>query len=369
MTLYRRPFAIIGSFLVSVALFSLSLTADAETMRQYRLQKHGTGYQLELTSTPVPDIAADQILVKVHATSLNRRDIYVMQGRYPGPEYTGRVPLSDGAGEVIAVGNKVTHFKVGDRVAGTFFTNWDGGKFAASALSSARGGAVDGMLSEMIVATENSLVKIPAHLSFEEAATLPCAALTAWNGLFKAGNMQTGEYVLLEGTGGVSTFGLLFSAAVGAKPIITSSRDEKLEKARNMGAIGTANYRTNPDWPDEVRKITGGKGVDHVLEVGGEETMPLAIRSLADGGHIAIIGGLSGFGASIRTRDLLLRSASASGIYVGSREDFEAMNALIEEHKIRPLIDKVFSFEDAPAAYKYMQNASFMGKIVIKIVP
>ena len=369
MIVNKQTFVTICSVLASFALLSLNPSIAAETMRQYRLQKHGTGYQLELTSTPVPDISADQILVKVHATSLNRRDIYVMQGRYPGPEFTGRVPLSDGAGKVLAVGNKVKQFKVGDRVAGTFFTDWNGGKFAASALSSARGGAVDGMLSEFIVATEKSLVKIPAHLSFEEAATLPCAAVTAWNGLFKAGNLQRGEYVLLEGTGGVSTFGLLFSAAVGAKPIITSSSDEKLEKARNMGAIGTANYRTNPEWPDEVRSITGGKGVDHVLEVGGEKTMPLAIRSLADGGHIAIIGGLSGFGASIRTRDLLLRSASASGIYVGSREDFEAMNVLIEEHKIRPLIDKVFSFEDAPAAYDYMQNASFMGKIVIKIVP
>ncbi len=369
MIVSRQNFARLCTFLVSFALLSLSQTVGAETMRQYRLQKHGTGYLLELTTAPVPAITADQILVRVHATSLNRRDIYILQGRYPGPEFTGRVPLSDGAGEVLAVGNNVTQFKVGDRVAGTFFTNWNGGKFAATALSSARGGAVDGMLSEMIIATEDSLVKIPAHLTFEEAATLPCAGVTAWNGLFKAGNLQKGEYVLLEGTGGVSTFGLLFSAAVGAKPIITSSNDEKLEKARSIGAIGTANYRTNPDWPDEVRKITGGKGVDHVLEVGGEKTMSLAIKSLADGGHIAIIGGLSGFGASIRTTDLLLRSASASGIYVGSREDFEAMNALIEESKIKPLIDKVFSFEDAPAAYDYMQNASFMGKIVIKIIP
>ena len=187
------------------------------------------------------------------------------------------------------------------------------------------------------------------------------------NGLFKAGDLQEGEYVLLEGTGGVSTFGLLFSAAVGAKPIITSSKDEKLEKARSMGAIGTANYRKNTDWAEEVRNVTGGRGVDHVLEVGGERTLPLAIKALADGGHIAIIGGLSGFGASIRTTDLLIRSASASGIYVGSREDFIAMNALIEKHKIRPLIDKVFSFEDAPAAYDYMQNSSFMGKIVISM--
>ena len=367
MILNKQNFARIGTFLVSLSLLGSSLAVEAETMRQYQLQKQGAGYQLQLTSVPVPEITADQILVKVHATSLNRRDIYVIQGVYPGPKVTGRVPLSDGAGEVVEVGKNVSLFKVGDRVAGTFFTNWNGGKFHASVLMSARGGAVDGMLSEVIVATEDSLVHIPAHLSYEEAATLPCAGVTAWNGLFKAGNLQEGEYVLLEGTGGVSTFGLLFSAAVGAKPIITSSKDEKLEKARSMGAIGTANYRKNTDWAEEVRKVTGGRGVDHVLEVGGERTLPQAIKVLADGGHIAIIGGLSGFGASIRTTDLLIRSASASGIYVGSREDFIAMNALIEKHKIRPLIDKVFSFEDAPAAYDYMQNSSFMGKIVISM--
>ncbi len=333
----RRQFVKLSAFLVAFSLVTLGISAKAETMRQYRLQKGGSAYQLELTTAPVPTISADEILVKVHAASLNRRDIYVIQGWYPGPPVTGKVPLSDGAGEVVAVGNNVTRFSVGDRVSGTFFTNWKGGKFHRSALASARGGAVDGMLSEMIVATENDLVNIPAHLSYEEAATLPCAGVTAWNGLFKAGNLQQGDYVLLEGTGGVSTFGLLFSAAAGAKPIITSSKDAKLEKARGMGAIGTANYMKNAEWGDEVRNITGGRGVDHVLEVGGERTLPQAVKALADGGHIAIIGGLSGFGASLNTTDLLGRSASATGIYVGSREDHLAMNALIEKHffKIR----------------------------------
>ena len=356
-----------AALLAFAAIFSHGPTATADTMRQYQFAKDSTGYQLEMKTVPVPEINADQILVKVHATSLNRRDIYVIQGVYRGPDATGKIPLSDGAGEVVAVGADVTRFTAGDRVAGTFFTNWDDGKFAAGALRSARGGGVDGMLSEMIVATENSLVHIPKHLTFEEAATLPCAAVTAWNGLFKAGGLQAGEYVLLEGTGGVSTFGLLLSAAVGAKPIITSSRDEKLEKARRMGAIGTANYRKNPEWSDAVRGFTGGRGVDHVLEVGGERTLPQAVKSLADGGHIAIIGGLSGFGASLRTTDLLIRSASASGIYVGSRADFIALNALVEKHEIRPLIDRVFAFEEAAAAYDYMQNGNFMGKIVIRV--
>jgi NADPH:quinone reductase-like Zn-dependent oxidoreductase len=363
----KQTFVAVATLLVVSVLPGLGATADAETFRQYQLQKQGKAYELVMKDVAVARINAEQILVKVHAASLNRRDIYVIQGFYRGPEANGKVPLSDGAGEVVAVGSNVTRFKVGDRVVGTFFTNWNGGKFSAAALASARGGAVDGMLSEMVVATEDSLVKIPSHLSFAEAATLPCAGVTAWNGLFKAGNLQAGEYVLLEGTGGVSTFGLLFSAAVGAKPIITSSKDEKLEKARGMGAIGTANYRKNPNWSDAVLEITGGRGVDHVLEVGGEKTLPQAMKSLAAGGHIAVIGGLSGFGASVRTSDLLFRSASVSGIYVGSRADFEAMIALIEKHQIRPLIGKEFSFDDAPAAYEFMQNGNYMGKIVIRM--
>ena len=367
MFLDKRTFPTVATFLVFSALQCLSPAAGAETFHQYQLQKQGKAYELVRKTVAVPEINAEQILVKVHAASLNRRDIYVIQGFYRGPEANGKVPLSDGAGEVVAVGSNVTRFRVGDRVAGTFFTNWNGGKFSAAALASARGGAVDGMLSEMIVATEDSLVKIPSHLSYEEAATLPCAGVTAWNGLFKAGDLQAGEYVLLEGTGGVSTFGLLFSAAVGAKPIITSSRDEKLQKARSMGAIGTANYRKNPNWSDEVLEITGGRGVDHVLEVGGEKSLPQAMKSLAADGHIAVIGGLSGFGASLRTSDLLFRSASVSGIYVGSRAVFEAMNALIEKHQIRPLIGKVFSFDEAPAAYEFMQRGNYMGKIVIRM--
>ena len=367
MHLDKRTFLTIAASLLFALLPGLVATANAETFQQYQLQKQGKAYELVRKTVAVPQLQAGEILVKVHAASLNRRDIYVIQGLYRGPEANGKVPLSDGAGEVIATGRNVTRFSVGDRVAGTFFTNWSGGKFSTAALASARGGAVDGMLAEMIVATEDSLVKIPAHLSYEEAATLPCAAVTAWNGLFKAGDLQAGEYVLLEGTGGVSTFGLLFSAAVGAKPIITSSKNQKLEKARGMGAIGTANYRENPNWSDEVLEITAGRGVDHVLEVGGEKSLPQAMKSLAPAGHIAVIGGLSGFGASLRTSELLFRSASVSGIYVGSRADFEAMNALIEKHQIRPLIGKVFSFDDAPAAYDFMQNGNYMGKIVIRM--
>jgi NADPH:quinone reductase-like Zn-dependent oxidoreductase len=350
-------------------VFSLyaGAAAGADMMRQYQLVKKDAGYALELATVPVPAIDAGQVLVRVRAASLNRRDIFVLQGSYPAGDAAGRVPLSDGAGEVVAVGKDAKQFKVGDRIAGTFFTQWKDGKFSPAALASARGGSVSGMLAEMVVATEDSLVRIPDHLSFEEASTLPCAGVTAWNALFKAANLQQGEYVLLEGTGGVSIFGLQFAVAAGAKPIITSSSDAKLEKARELGAVGTINYRTRPDWDKEVLALTNNAGVDHVLEVGGQDTIGKAVASIAFGGHIALIGGLSGFGGNLPVLGLMGRGASASGIYVGSKADFEAMNAFISRHQLKPVIDRVFPFAEAPAAFQYMEDSEFVGKIVIKV--
>jgi NADPH:quinone reductase-like Zn-dependent oxidoreductase len=281
--------------------------------------------------------------------------------------YVGGIPLSDGAGEVIAVGKGVTRFKMGDRVAGIFFEKWIDGASSEVSLLSDRGGNAGGMLSEVIVTHEDGLVSIPEHLSYEEAATLPCAALTAWVGLFKRGRIEPGQYVLLEGTGGVSIFGLIFSSALGAKPIITSSRDYKLERAMEMGAIGTANYRSNSDWHLKVKEISGGHGVDQVLDVGGRDTLAKVLEILAYSGHIALIGGLSGYGSDVPTDAIMWINATTSGVYVGSREDFEAMNTFISEHGLRPLIDRIFEFEEAPAAYEYMESGDFMGKIVIRL--
>ena len=219
----------------------------------------------------------------------------------------------------------------------------------------------------MIVASADSLVKIPGNLSYEEAATLPCAGVTAWNALFKVSHLHKGEYVLLEGTGGVSIFGLLFSAAAGAKPIITSSHDDKLAKARELGAIGTANYKKNPEWEKDVMAITHNAGVAHVLEVGGVDTLPKALSIIGFGGNIALIGGLSGFGGNIPALALMGKGASASGIYVGSKADFVAMNRFIAKHNVHPLVDRVFPFSEAPAAIQYMKESGFMGKIVIKV--
>ncbi len=352
--------------LLAIALFmgvtTAASRADAQTIRQYQLEAGSNGLELGIREVAQPIPGAHEVLVRVRAVSLNHRDLSIL-GRQTA---SGRVPISDGAGEVIAIGPEVTQFAVGDRVASTFFADWPSGRRSREAMATARGGGVDGLLAEMVVSHENGLVAIPDYLSFEEAATLPCAAVTAWRALFTDGGLQAGDTVLLEGTGGVSIFGLQFAAAAGARPIITSSSDAKLERARALGAVGTVNYRSNPEWQEDVLALTDGVGVDHVLEVVGQETLSRAIEALAYDGHVAIIGGLSG-----RASDLPLRplpnGSSVTSVYVGSRDDFEAMNEFLSKHQLRPVIDRVFSFEEAPAAFAYMESGAHMGKIVITL--
>jgi NADPH:quinone reductase-like Zn-dependent oxidoreductase len=357
--------------LAGATLHAQAANSQNPTIRQYQLERDGKEFRLAMKTVPRPAPAAGQVLVRVRAASLNQRDLLVMRGQYGAGgagDMNGHVPLSDGAGEVVAVGSGTRRFKVGDRVAGIFFMRWIDGPRAEDVAASARGGGnVDGMLSEMVVAHEDSLVRIPDHLTFEEAATLPCAGVTAYRALFVEGMLTRGQFVLLEGTGGVSMFGLQFAAAAGARPIITSSSDDKLQRARQLGAAGTVNYRTNENWQREVRTLTGNAGVSHVLEVGGRDTLPKALEALAFEGHIALIGGLSGFASSVPIGQLMGLGASATGIYVGSRTDFEAMNRFIAQHKIRPVVDRVFPFEDAAKAYDFMDNGSYFGKIVIRV--
>ncbi len=278
------------------------------------------------------------------------------------------MPLSDGAGEVTAVGPGVTRFEVGDRVVGTYYGGgWLDGDRPDGALAKRRGVPAQGMLSEVVVGSEDGFVAIPDYMSYEEAATLPVAAVTAYTALFKYGDMQPDEYVLLEGTGGVSTFGLLFTVAAGGKPIITSSSDEKLERARDMGAVATINYRETPSWHEEVMRLTDGMGANQVLEVGGEQTRPEALQSMAIGGHMALIGGLTGFGGTIPFDILFNRDLAVTSYHVGSRADFEAMNRFMAGHRIHPVIDRVFDFEDAPDAFDFYLNGDFMGKVVIRV--
>jgi NADPH:quinone reductase-like Zn-dependent oxidoreductase len=318
--------------------------------------------QVELEN---PAVGAGQVLLRVRATSLNYRDHMILSGHYGGPPDLPLIPLSDGAGEVMEVGAGVTQWRVGDRVAGCFFQAWESGNFTRQTGGSALGGALGGMLAEHVVLQENGLVAIPSHLSFEEAATLPCAALTAWQALVTLGQLAAGQTVLLLGTGGVSTFGLLFAKMSGARAIITSSSDAKLEQAKRLGADEGINYRSTPNWAKEVRRLTDGAGVDHVLEIGGQETFAQSLKSLATNGRLSIIGGVSGFTGDLSFIEVLGRMATLQGIFVGSREMFRAMNQAISLHRMTPPIDRVFRFEEASEAYRHLARGGHFGKIVI----
>jgi NADPH:quinone reductase-like Zn-dependent oxidoreductase len=308
-----------------------------------------------------------QILVRIQATSLNYRDLMIARGHYGGALSASVIPLSDGAGEVIAVGSAVTRFRIGERVAGTFFRNWIDGAPPQEALVSLGAPPADGVLAEYAVFAQQDAVAVPAHLSVQAAATLPCAAVTAWRALFDLGRLAPGETVLLIGTGGVSIFALQFAHLAGARVLIISSSDEKLARARTLGADGCINYRTNPDWEREVSKLTHGRGVDHVLEVGGSDTLSRSMASVAVGGRIALIGVLTGIGAAGSPYGLLRKQASMHGVFVGSRGHFERMNAAIAANRLEPIVDRTFGFEEAAAAYRHLESGKHFGKVVLSI--
>lgn len=335
-------------------------------MKQWQLGQQPGWQNLQLVEQPEPTPGPGEVLVRLRAASLNYRDLIVVneQKRFT-PD---RIPLSDGAGEVAAVGAGVTQWKVGDRVAGTFFRDWQGGRFDMSFHQAALGGSVDGVLRQQAVFPQHGLVRLPADYSFEEGATLPCAGLTAWTALMTRGQFQPGDTALLLGTGGVSIWGLQIVAAAGGRTIITSSSDDKLKRATELGAWETVNYRTTPDWEKEVHRITAKRGVDHLLEVGGPQTLGKSLASVAAGGHIAQIGVLTGFDAPQTTLfPLVGKNATMSGIYVGSREDFEQFVRFLDATRIKPVIDRVFDFAEAPAAYQHMESAAHFGKVVITI--
>jgi NADPH:quinone reductase-like Zn-dependent oxidoreductase len=336
-------------------------------MKAYEIQSFGGSDGLRLVDRPVPEPAGHEVLVRVKAASLNFRDLIVLRGQYDRNPVPGRVPFSDGSGEVAAVGSAVTGIKVGDRVAGCFFQGWSSGRFKAQMHRTALGGPIDGVLAEFVKFREEGLVHLPQDYSFEEGATLPCAALTAWQSLIVRGRLIPGETVLLLGTGGVSIFGLQIAKSAGAKVIITSSSDEKLDRARRLGADAVINYQTTPDWGKAAATLAGDEGVDHVIEVGGAGTFLQSVRACRSGAKIGLIGILSGRETETPIFPIVSKSATVFGIYVGSREMFEAMNRAFEVAKLRPVIDKVFPFESAPGAFDYMAAGSHFGKIVIRV--
>jgi NADPH:quinone reductase-like Zn-dependent oxidoreductase len=333
-------------------------------MRAWRIPSFGIE-NLELATLPDPQPRHGEVLVKVHAVSLNYRDLMVVTGKYNPKMRLPRIPASDGAGEVVAVGEGVTRVRVGDRVAGIFMQNWIDGSPDAAKIRGALGGDIDGMLAEYVILREDGVVTVPQHLSFEEAATLPCAAVTAWNAIVRAGHVKPGDTVVIQGTGGVSIFALQFAKLLGARVLGTSSSDEKLDRARTLGLDAAFNYRSNPDWDKWVIEQTGGRGADLIIEVGGAGTFSRSLRAVCIGGVIAQIGVLTQSASPVEIPLILHQQINLRGIYVGSRADFEQMNRAIAQHSLKPTIDEVFTFDRLPDALRRMEAAAHFGKLVV----
>lgn len=337
-------------------------------MKAYQLHP-GAGFSnLRPVEVPTPVPAPHEVLIKTHAASLNYRDLMVARGDYIKLRDEPLVPLGDGAGEVIAVGARVTRFKPGDRVTHSYFPEWIDGAPEPEKTAGSFGTHFNGVLAEAFVAHEDAVVRIPSYLSYAEAATLSCAGTTAWNTLFVDSGLKPGASVLLQGTGGVSIIALQLAKAAGLRALITSSSDEKLARARVLGADATINYRTHPEWQDEVRRLTDGRGVELTVEVGGAGTLTRSLAATRMGGTIAVIGGLAGFGGTpIEPRALLQNVLRLRGIFVGSRVMLEDLLRFVETSQIRPVIDREFTFEQAPLAYQHLEAGRHFGKIVIRV--
>jgi NADPH:quinone reductase-like Zn-dependent oxidoreductase len=334
-------------------------------VKAYEIQEFGID-NLALVECDVPQHGDDEILVKLHAASLNFRDVMVVSGTYNPRMKLPAIPFSDGAGEVVAVGKNITKWKVGMRVCSTVIPAWiDSGPTAETAKSAIGAGKFDGVLREYAAFNESAVVAMPEHLSYEEGSTLPCAAVTAWHALVESGKITSGDTVLTLGTGGVSIFAIQFAKLFGAKVIATSSSDEKLAKVKTLGADVGVNYKTHEDWDKVVLDLTDGKGVDHVVEVGGVGTLAKSVKAVRVGGHIALIGALNSSG-EFNPIPVFMKGIKMQGIFVGSRAMFEAMNEKIVESKLRPVIDRTFEFDEARAALEYMKTGAHFGKIVVK---
>lgn len=322
---------------------------------------------LKLVDKPTPNPGPGQVLVRIKAATLNYRDLLTVRGGYGSRQKFPLIPLSDGAGIVEAVGPNVRTFAAGDRVIGSFFETWISGEPSAAKMHGALGGAVDGVLTEFRVFPEHALVRTPDHLSDVEAATLPCAGLTAWNAVTKLGDVKPGQTVLTQGTGGLSIFALQFSKMCGARVIATSSSDAKLERLKSMGADATINYKTMPEWGKKARELSG-QGVDLVVEVGGVGTLNESIRAIRIGGTIAFVGVLAGPpSAELRLPLMVMQQQRLQGVTVGSVEDLQAMCNAITINKMRPVIDRTFPFDQVRAAFAHMVSGAHFGKVAIAI--
>jgi NADPH:quinone reductase-like Zn-dependent oxidoreductase len=341
-------------------------------MRAFQIKQFGVDH-LEQVELPMLQTAPGTVLIRVRAVSLNYRDLLILTGPYNPKMTLPRIPCSDGAGEVVAIGEGVNRVQVDDRVCGVFMQRWLDGPPTAERSKMALGGDVDGMLAEYVLLAQDGVVRFPKHLSYEEAATLPCAGVTAWNALHHAGGPVApalpGDTVLIQGTGGVSVFALQFAKLLGARVIGTSSSDEKLARAYGLGLDAGCNYKERPEWSKWVTEVTEGQGADRIIEVGGAGTFGQSLRAARVGGMVAQIGVLSGTATSepLALTPILHKQLRVQGIYVGSRAMFEEMNAAITKAEMHPVIDRVFAFDQAQEAFLHMQSASHFGKIVVRI--
>jgi NADPH:quinone reductase-like Zn-dependent oxidoreductase len=336
-------------------------------MKVWQIQSFGI-QQLVLADVPQPHPGRGEVLVKVHAVSLNYRDLLVVRGHYNPKMPLPRIPCSDGAGEVVEVGADVKGVTVGQRVAGIFMQNWLDGSPSVERNRGALGGDIDGMLAEYVVLPQSGVVSIPEHLSFAEAATLPCAGVTAWNALVNVGQVKPGDVVVIQGTGGVSIFALQFARMMGATVFGTSSSDEKLERAKTLGLNAGLNYRQTPEWAKWVLRETNNRGGDLIVEVGGAGTFSQSVQAVRVGGTVAQIGVLSQSDQPLPIASILHRQIRVQGVYVGSRAHFETMNRAIAASHLRPVVDKIFAFSQAREALATMEKGSHFCKIVIQVV-
>ncbi len=336
-------------------------------MKAYEIQDGFGLDNLRVAERPIPVPGPHQVLVRLRAASLNYRDLMTVEGAYNPRQPLPLIPCSDGAGEVASVGGEVEGYSEGDRVMGAFAQEWFCAEATPAALHSTLGGPLDGTLAQYVLLGDSGTVRIPEPLTFEEAACLPCAGVTAWNALMEGKPVRPGDTVLLLGTGGVSLFALKFATMAGARVIITSSSDEKLERAGKLGAWEGINYRKNPDWDKKVLALTGKRGVDRVVEVGGAETMVRSLKTLCPGGVVALIGVLSGVSLNVPATLILMKGITIRGIFVGSRAIFKSMNRAVALHQLKPVVDRVFPFDEAPEAFRLMKKGSHFGKIVIRI--
>lgn len=335
-------------------------------MKAYQIGKSYGISSLFVVDIGIPRVMPTQVLIEMKAVSLNYRDILVINGEWKPP--VGRIPTSDGVGVVMEVGREVKNLKVGDRVVGLFFPNWVSGKPDHDKLQGSPGGMQrDGMLQEKMVLEEGELIKVPSYLTDQEAATLPCTALAVWNALMEGAPIREGETILIQGTGSVSLFSLQFALMMGAKPIVISASEEKLERVEKLGVKHILNYKENPQWEKSVLKITNGKGVDRVVEVVGANNLNSSMEVVAMAGIISLVGLLGGFKGEIDTGNIIEKNIRLQGVLVGSREMFVRMNETLESKKIHPIIDSTFAFEDAVDAFTLQEKGNHFGKVCISI--